>query len=163
MPKGYHPARGKRLRLNILERKLKVEDLTQYTNIGPVLADKLQAAGISSMEELEEAGSIEAMLVMGETNLSASANMLFALEGAIRGVRWHRLPEHERQPGKNQNPPGCSRRSAHLICLSNIIWSHHGSTCTRCEILAHPCFCHDPFFSQAVFFSHPITHVIERP
>jgi hypothetical protein len=37
------------------------------------------------------------MLKMGETNLSASANMLFALEGAIQGVRWHDLPKHERQ------------------------------------------------------------------
>ena len=74
-----------------------MEDLTQYANIGQVLAEKLASAGITSLDELTAVGSIEAMLRMGETNLSASANMLFALEGAIRGVRWHALPQQERQ------------------------------------------------------------------
>jgi DNA transformation protein len=73
-----------------------MEDLTRYPNIGPVLASKLNAAGINTLEDLVEAGSIEAMLQMGETNLSASANMLFALEGAIRGLRWHQIPKSER-------------------------------------------------------------------
>ncbi len=74
-----------------------MEDLSQYPNIGQVLAEKLATAGITSLDELTAIGSIEAMLRMGETNLSASANMLFALEGAIQGVRWHDLPKPERQ------------------------------------------------------------------
>jgi DNA transformation protein len=73
-----------------------VEDLTRYTNTGQVLAGKLHAAGITTLEDLIKLGSIEAMLQMGETNLSASANMLFALEGAIRGVRWHKIPKPQR-------------------------------------------------------------------
>ena len=73
-----------------------MEDLTRHPNIGQVLAAKLRSAGITTLDELSEMGSIDAMLQMGETNLSASANMLFALEGAIRGVRWHEIPKIER-------------------------------------------------------------------
>ncbi|MBI9044748.1 MAG: TfoX/Sxy family protein [Anaerolineaceae bacterium] len=73
-----------------------MEDLTQYPNIGAVLAEKLYQAGIETYETLISIGSIESVLKIKENDLSACYNMLYALEGAIRGIRWHNIPKEER-------------------------------------------------------------------
>ena len=41
-------------------------------------------------------GSIEAVTRIGMTDQSACYNMLYALESAIRGIRWHLIPKEER-------------------------------------------------------------------
>lgn len=73
-----------------------LEDLTQLSNIGPTLAGKLQAIGIKSLEELKEIGSIDAVLQIGAKDISACYNMLYAIEGALQGIRWHSIPKDER-------------------------------------------------------------------
>ena len=73
-----------------------MEDLTKLPNIGKVLAGRLNAVGITSYQELTDLGSVEAVIKVGEANLDACYNMLYALEGAIQGVRWHALPKEER-------------------------------------------------------------------
>lgn len=73
-----------------------MKDLTDLPNIGPTLAEKLKKIGITSLEALAELGSIEAVLKLEEKDLSACYNMLYALEGAIQGIRWHNLPREER-------------------------------------------------------------------
>jgi DNA transformation protein len=77
-------------------------DLTQLPNIGPVLAQRLAEIGITSREELAASGSVGAVLRMGHIDPSACYNMLYALEGAIRGVRWHAIPKEERAELKAQ-------------------------------------------------------------
>ena len=67
-------------------------------NIGAVLAEKLRLAGIETPADLVRLGSIEAL---GRVRQASSEdlpcpNMLCALEGAIRGVRWHGIPVAER-------------------------------------------------------------------
>jgi DNA transformation protein len=79
-----------------------VEDLTQLPNIGPVLAGKLNQIGVSSYRDLVELGSVEAMIRMGQTDPTAFANMLYALEGAILGVRWHSIPKEHREKLKGE-------------------------------------------------------------
>ena len=74
----------------------KTDDLTKLPNIGPVLARKLADIGISSREDLAAMGSLEAVLRIGHTDPSACCNMLYANEGAIRGVRWHTIPKEDR-------------------------------------------------------------------
>ncbi len=71
-------------------------DLTKLPNIGPTLAEKLNQIGVTNFDDLVEMGSIEAVIRIGETDMSACYNMLYALEGAIRGVRWHGIPREER-------------------------------------------------------------------
>ena len=71
-------------------------DLTTLTNIGPTLANRLKQADIHTYDELAAIGSIEAVLRVKEANLDACYNMLYALEGAIQGVRWHAIPKAER-------------------------------------------------------------------
>ena len=73
-----------------------MEDLSQLPNIGKVLAEKLRGIGIASYEELASMGSIEVVLMIKDEDLSACYNMLYAIEGAIKGVRWHALPNEER-------------------------------------------------------------------
>lgn len=73
-----------------------MEDLSQLQNIGGVLADKLNRIGVNSYDELVSTGSVEAVLRIGETDKSSCYNMLYAFEGAIRGIRWHAIPKEER-------------------------------------------------------------------
>ncbi len=71
-------------------------ELTTLSNIGPKLADRLEQADIHNHNDLTAIGSIEAVLRIKEANLDACYNMLYALEGAIQGVRWHAIPKDER-------------------------------------------------------------------
>jgi len=43
-----------------------------------------------------EVGSVEAILRIGVTDDESCYNMLYALEGAIQGIRWHGLPPGDR-------------------------------------------------------------------
>lgn len=74
-----------------------MEDLTKLPNIGLVLAEKLNSIGVHSHADLAEMGSVEALIRIGQTDPTAFANMLYALEGAIVGVRWHSLPKEARE------------------------------------------------------------------
>jgi len=73
-----------------------MSDLTSLPNIGPTLAQKLNQIGVTSYDQLAELGSIEAVIRIGQTDPSACCNMLYALEGAILGVRWHLIPKDQR-------------------------------------------------------------------
>lgn len=79
-----------------------MNDLSQLPNIGKVLAEKLNRNGVTSYDDLVSLGSIEAVLRIGETDQSACYNMLYALEGAVRGIRWHSIPREERQQLKEE-------------------------------------------------------------
>lgn len=73
-----------------------MDDLTKLPNIGPTLAAKLREAGIASYDDLVRLGSVGAMLRIARGSKVVRYNMLYALEGAIRGVRWHSIPKGER-------------------------------------------------------------------
>lgn len=68
--------------------------LTDLPNISKVNAKKLRDAGIETPEELRRLGSREALFrVRLHSDPGACLNMLYGLEGAIRGIRWHDLPD----------------------------------------------------------------------
>jgi DNA transformation protein len=74
-----------------------MEDLTQLPNIGGALAEKLAGAGITRYDDLASLGSVEVLLKIRDgVDPGACYNMLYAVEGAIRGVRWHEIPREER-------------------------------------------------------------------
>ena len=77
-------------------------DLSDLPNIGAKLAVKLQAAGINDRETLAKIGSVEAIVRIGAADGSGCTNMLCALEGAIRGIRWHDLPTTVREELKRK-------------------------------------------------------------
>jgi DNA transformation protein len=79
-----------------------MSELKHLPNIGPVLAKKLDQIGITTIEALESVGSVEAVVRIGVADETACYNMLYALEGAIRGIRWHAIPKNDRENLKAQ-------------------------------------------------------------
>ncbi|MFQ5942854.1 MAG: TfoX/Sxy family protein [Anaerolineales bacterium] len=79
-----------------------MSELTDLPNIGEVLAEKLHAIGMERRDDLVASGSVEAVLEIEDPDQSACYNMLYALEGAIRGVRWHVISKEERRNLKEQ-------------------------------------------------------------
>ena len=69
-----------------------MSELTSLPNLGKVLAQNLETVGIKTPEQLKTMGSEEAFARLSTLDESACINMLYALEGAIQGIRWHQLP-----------------------------------------------------------------------
>ena len=63
-------------------------ELTTRPNIGDKLAHELRSVGITSAEQLVELGSVEAAVRITRGRAHSGYNLLYALEGAIRAVRW---------------------------------------------------------------------------
>lgn len=66
-------------------------------NIGPQLAKRLEAVGFKNEDDLKNAGPQQAFLALSALDPSTCINTLYALEGAIRGIRWHELPAADKQ------------------------------------------------------------------
>jgi len=71
-------------------------DLTGLPNLGRVVVEQLKRAGIDSPEELRRLGSVGAAVRLAEAGVDVCSSKLSALEGAIRGIRWHAIPAEER-------------------------------------------------------------------
>jgi DNA transformation protein and related proteins len=71
-------------------------ELTKLPNIGRTLAEKLIMVGISTPDDLINTGSENAMIKIKTIDNEACINMLYALEGAIQGIRWHNLDERRK-------------------------------------------------------------------
>ena len=79
-----------------------MKELSTLPNIGGTLAARLSNAGIDSPEELVSVGSIAATLRLRGLEERACYNTLYALEGAIRGIRWHAIPKADRDELKRE-------------------------------------------------------------
>ena len=72
-------------------------ELAALRNLGVVSAAWLEAAGIRSTDQLRRLGAVEAFRrVAFHRGGDVSLNLLYALEGALRDVRWDRIPPEER-------------------------------------------------------------------
>ena len=71
-------------------------ELTTLPNIGEKLAAELRKVGITSAEQLSQVGSVEAAVRITRGRRYTGYNLLYALEGAVRAVRWHSLPKEDR-------------------------------------------------------------------
>lgn len=69
-----------------------VKALMGMPNLGKVVAQNLAAVGITTPEALRALGSREAFARVRRIDSGACISMLYALEGAVLGVRWHDLP-----------------------------------------------------------------------
>jgi len=75
-----------------------MSQLIDLSNIGKTLANKLNDADISSIEQLKSIGSKQAIIKISTIeNSGACITMLYALEGAIQGIRWHDLSKKTKQ------------------------------------------------------------------
>lgn len=69
----------------------------QLRNIGPKSAAWLRQVGLRSEEDLRAAGPVQAFLKIKRAGFRPSLNLLYALEGAVRGCHWQEVPEARRQ------------------------------------------------------------------
>ncbi|MBC8535716.1 TfoX/Sxy family protein [Feifania hominis] len=67
-------------------------EMSSLPNIGPQVARQLREAGITTAGELRAAGSRQAWLRIRAMDPSACIHRLYALEGAVRGVKKSELP-----------------------------------------------------------------------
>lgn len=65
-------------------------------NIGKVLEIKLKEVGIENLEDLKKVGTEEAFLRLYSKNKNTSRAILFSIEGAIAGVRWHNIDKNRK-------------------------------------------------------------------
>nr|NQU93721.1 TfoX/Sxy family protein [Bacteroidota bacterium] len=79
-----------------------MNNLTCLPNIGKTLAEKLLMVGITNAYDLKFFGSENVILKIATIeNGGACINMLYALEGAIQGIRWHGLSNERKEELKS--------------------------------------------------------------
>ena len=74
------------------------EKLTDLPNVGAEAARWLIAAGICTPAELRRRGAVAAAAAIRRIRPDdpPCRSMLAGLEGAVRGIRWHAIPQAER-------------------------------------------------------------------
>ena len=75
--------------------------LSKLPNIGKALEDKLRQVGIETPDDLHGVGSKNAFLRIKSVDEGACLNTLYALEGALQGVRWHYLSDEDKRSLKS--------------------------------------------------------------
>ncbi|KDR96737.1 DNA transformation protein [Peptoclostridium litorale DSM 5388] len=70
-----------------------MEKLSDCHNIGKKLEQRLFRVGIENPQKLEEIGSNDAFKMLLDLEGDTCFNTICALEGAVRGMRWHELDE----------------------------------------------------------------------
>ncbi|WP_425446762.1 TfoX/Sxy family protein [Dethiothermospora halolimnae] len=72
--------------------------LSKLPNIGKILEEKLNNVGINTKDELYREGSKEVFLrIKNNVDNNVCLNMLYALEGAIQGIRWYGLSNGDKE------------------------------------------------------------------
>ncbi len=71
-------------------------ELTDLPNISFVLAEEVGRIGIRSAADLRHIGAESAWMRLCAAGLGHDIHVLFAMEGAIRGIAWHAFPSPRR-------------------------------------------------------------------
>ncbi len=71
--------------------------LRDLPNLGNVLVAELIKVGLDTPEALCAAGAKEAFLRIKTIDPTACRSKLYALAGAVQGIRWHHLSPKEKQ------------------------------------------------------------------
>ncbi len=71
--------------------------LADLPNLGERSAQMLEAAGITTRSQLEEAGPVRAFLAVKQAGTKPSMNLLWAIAGCLRDTHWTRLPPHYKE------------------------------------------------------------------
>lgn len=78
-----------------------MERITDLPNIGPEMERQLNSVNVFTYEDLKIKGSKKVWLDIQKIDSSACLNRLYGLEGAIRGIRWHNLPNEVKEDLKH--------------------------------------------------------------
>ncbi len=71
--------------------------IADMRNLGEKSAAMLAAAGITTVEQLEQLGAVEAYLMVKQAGVSVSLNLLYAIEGALTDTHWNQLGQGRRE------------------------------------------------------------------
>jgi DNA transformation protein len=72
--------------------------MTKLRNIGPKSTERLAAAGVHSLEDVERLGVVETYLrVKAAFPDRVSLNLLWGLQGALMGIPWNQIPDDIKQ------------------------------------------------------------------
>lgn len=87
----------------IKQETAKPQRLKDLPNLRLATERMLKKAGIGSVSELEEAGSVNAYRAIQETHtVPVNLELLYSLEGALRGTHWSVIPQQQRDDLANQ-------------------------------------------------------------
>lgn len=70
--------------------------LASLPNLGTKSAQFLLDAGITSLEQLQRLGAVQAYTMVKQVAPRASLNLLWALEGALSGLHWRDVAKEHR-------------------------------------------------------------------
>lgn len=70
---------------------------TRPINVGPKSAAWLRQVGVRTMDDLKALGSVAVFAKVRKAGFKPSLNLLYALEGALRGCHWTALPAGDKQ------------------------------------------------------------------
>ena len=66
-------------------------------NLGPKSDQWLGLVGIHTSKDLQKVGPAKAYLLCKEAGFNTSKNLLWALAGALTGIRWNELPDEMKE------------------------------------------------------------------
>jgi hypothetical protein len=61
-------------------------------NLGPVSSGWLSEIGVRTLQDVQRLGSVEICRILKMRGRPASLNLAYALEGALLGVHWTKVP-----------------------------------------------------------------------
>ena len=73
-----------------------MSNLTELPNIGTELAKRLELIGVNSKEKLFALGTEKVFIKLKTIYPDACHSQLYAIEGAIQGIRWHKLTDERK-------------------------------------------------------------------
>jgi len=77
-------------------------ELSELPNVGSVLESDLKKAGINNPTKLTSLGAEKSFkMIKNLSNPNACLNKLYAIEGAIKKIRWHNIDKKRKEELKN--------------------------------------------------------------
>jgi DNA transformation protein len=72
------------------------QQISELKSLGPKSQEMLARAGIRTVSQLRELGSVEAYVRAKRANSGVSLNLLWALESALTGEPWQQVAKRHR-------------------------------------------------------------------
>jgi DNA transformation protein len=66
--------------------------VNRLVNLGPKSTTWLHAIGVYTVDDIERVGVVEIYRQLKAQGFPVTANLLYALQGALMGIRWDHLP-----------------------------------------------------------------------
>lgn len=72
------------------------DNFKDVPNLGKILISDLKQVEITTIEQLKAIGAKSVFLKLKSIDNNACINTLYALEGAVEGVRWHNISKERK-------------------------------------------------------------------